>query len=241
MSERVRGVCWVVLLSLVVVIGAAEVPQSKRSREVTERIMPRLNRDLSARGFAYGAEIFLRILKASHELELWLKKGDQFQLFRTYQIHYFSGTLGPKLREGDRQAPEGFYYVPPSRMNPYSRYHLSFNLGYPNRYDRAYGRTGSALMVHGGKVSIGCFAMTDERIEEIYSLADAALRNGQRFFRVHVFPFRMTRENLERHRGSRWDTFWENLREGYDYFERHKNPPNVEVRNRRYIFEAASD
>jgi murein L,D-transpeptidase YafK len=149
-----------------------------------------------------------------------------------------SGGLGPKLRQGDRQAPEGFYYVAPANMNPNSRFHLSFNIGYPNAYDRALGRTGSAIMVHGSWFSTGCFAMTDIKIEEIYALADAALRNGQRFFRLHVFPFRMTTRNLQRHAGSEWAEFWENLKDGYDFFESTKVPPNVLVRGGKYVFQA---
>ena len=174
-------------------------------------------------------------------MEVWLKGSDKFELFRTYHVEAMSGQLGPKLREGDRQAPEGFYFVTPSRMNPRSRFHLSFNLGYPNAYDRAHGRTGSALMVHGNKVSIGCFAMTDAKIEEIYALADASLRNGQRFFRVHCFPFRMTEDNMGKHTKSKWYSFWENLKDGYDFFEKVKQPPNVLVRDKKYLFEQAKD
>lgn len=196
-----------------------------------------MSRELKVHQLELGSPIFIRIFKESKELEVWVKKGDRFQLFKNYPIHYFSGTLGPKLKEGDRQAPEGFYYVSASRMNPNSRFHLSFNLGYPNKYDRGLGRTGSALMVHGNTVSIGCFAMTDPLIEEIYTLADQALRNGQKFFRVHIFPFRMTEENMVRHRNSKWIEFWKNLKTGYDYFEKSWSPPNVEVENKVYTFE----
>lgn len=135
-------------------------------------------------------------------------------------------------------APEGFYYVTPKQLNPYSSYHLSFNLGYPNAYDRAHKRTGSALMVHGNCVSIGCYAMTNEKIEEIYTLVHSALENGQSFFRVHVFPFKMTTENMNNHKDSQWFEFWSNLKQGYDYFENHNHvPPNVMVQNSTYIFE----
>ena len=121
-----------------------------------------------------------------------------------------------------------FFQLPPQPR--------SFNLGYPNAYERARGRTGNALMVHGNCVSIGCYAMTDERIEEIYSLCDAALQNGQRFFRVHCFPFRMTEANMKRHSRSKWITEWQNLKTGYDWFEQHKRPPNVAVQKTKYIF-----
>jgi murein L,D-transpeptidase YafK len=153
-------------------------------------------------------------------------------------VCYYSGDFGPKVRTGDNQSPEGFYFVQPRQLNPNSRFYLSFNLGYPNAYDRAHGRTGDALMVHGNCVSIGCYAMTDRSIEEIYALADAALRNGQAFFQVHVFPFRLTAEKLFRHRESRWYTFWQNLKEGYDSFEETARPPNVSIKNKRYVFDA---
>jgi murein L,D-transpeptidase YafK len=218
-----------------------EVPSSQRSRKATARVAPALIRDLGRNGLALGSPIFIRLFKAERELEVWVKEGAAFKLFRTYSIVAMSGRLGPKLREGDRQAPEGFYFVTPARMNPNSRFHLSFNLGYPNTYDRAHKRTGSALMVHGNRVSIGCFAMTDTKIEEIYCLADAALRNGQKFFRVHCFPFRMAKENMTKQRKSKWISFWENLKVGHDSFELTKQPPNVVVRNKKYVFEKAKD
>ena len=177
------------------------------------------------------------MFKESKELELWVQNEDRFVLFRTYPICRASGKLGPKQRIGDLQSPEGFYFVTPGQMNPASRFHLSFNLGYPNTYDRYYRRTGSALMVHGSCVSAGCYAMTNAGIEEIYAVADAALRNGQPFFRVHVFPFRMTVQSMGAHGDSDWRGFWENLKEGFDLFERTGRPPNVEIKNGRYVFE----
>lgn len=213
------------------------VSSNRRSLNAIARVAPSLIRDLESSDLAYGSPVFIRIFKEEKELEVWVKKEEAFKLFRTYSIVAMSGHLGPKLREGDRQAPEGFYFVTPSRMNPNSRFHLSFNLGYPNRYDRAHSRTGSALMVHGNQVSIGCFAMTDPKIEEIYALADAALRNGQKFFRIHCFPFRMTADNMKKHGESKWIAFWQNLKTGYDFFEKTRQPPNVEVRDKKYFFE----
>jgi murein L,D-transpeptidase YafK len=213
-----------------------QVSSTSRSREAAARVAPALIRDLRAMGLEYGAPIFIRILKEERKLELFVEGDESYRLFRSYAIVACSGRLGPKLREGDRQAPEGFYFVTPARMNPRSRFHLSFNLGYPNRFDRAHGRTGSALMVHGGKASIGCYAMTDAKIEEIYAMADAALRNGQKYFRVHCFPFRMTAENLRRHRRSKWLPFWKNLKQGYDQFEHTSRPPNARVRRGKYTF-----
>jgi murein L,D-transpeptidase YafK len=218
---------------------AQEIPSSTRSREAISRVKPTLQEELSNAGLKWGRPIFIRIFKQTKELEVWLKFEDHFKLFKTYKIcTYGRGGLGPKIREGDAKAPEGFYYVTAARMNPVSTFHLAFNIGYPNRYDRNHNRTGNRIMVHGSRVSMGCYAMTDEGIEEIYALAEAALRNGQRFFRVHVFPFRMTKENMKRHISQEWRGFWKNLKEGYDFFEEKGHiPPNVEVSNRRYIFE----
>ena len=211
-------------------------PRSDRSAAATKRVRPVLEAALRVKGLRWDAPVFIRIFKEEKELELWIDDGKQFKHFKTWPICKYSGTLGPKLKEGDGQAPEGFYFVPRSRMNPRSRFHLSFNLGYPNAYDRAHKRTGSALMVHGNCVSIGCYAMTDERIEEIYSLCDAALMNGQRFFRVHAFPFRMTEANMKRHGVSKWINEWKNLKGGYDWFEKAKRPPNVIVSGKQHLF-----
>ncbi|MGV6802445.1 MAG: L,D-transpeptidase family protein [bacterium] len=162
------------------------------------------------------------------------KQGGPFDLLRVYPICAYSGTLGPKQKEGDRQAPEGFYTVTLSALNPHSRYHLSFNLGYPNQYDRAHGRTGSYLMVHGNCVSIGCYAMTDEGIEEIYKLVEASLNSGSKQVSIHIFPFHMTPENLNKHSTSVWLDFWQNLQEGYDWFDRNRYPPRIAVVQKRY-------
>ncbi|MEA3419183.1 MAG: murein L,D-transpeptidase family protein [Campylobacterota bacterium] len=192
---------------------------------------------LSELGAKIGDPVFIRIFKYMAELEIWIKVGENYELLQTYTICRQSGYLGPKLKEGDRQGPEGFYFVTKSRLNPNSKFHLSFNLGYPNEYDRAYHRTGSALMVHGDCVSIGCFAMTDEKIEEIYELVEQALENGQKLVRVHIFPFRMNSEKMLQYSDNQWFDFWTNLKEGYDYFEEKQLPPNVEVEQKRYVFE----
>ena len=215
-----------------------DLPTSPRARAAADNVRGSLARDLTDMGLRYGNPVFIRILKEEAELELFVQEAGRktFKLFRTYKIAAMSGHLGPKEREGDLQAPEGFYYVPPHRMNPNSRFHLSFNLGYPNTYDRLHGRDGSHLMVHGNRVSVGCFAMTDPKIEEIYTLCHAALANGQRFFRVHSFPFRMTGERMEQARSDRWHSFWKNLRQGYDFFQQHRFPPDVQVTGKHYIF-----
>lgn len=216
----------------------SKIPSSNRSRRAIARVEPELKEEFEKKKIQYEAPIFIRIFKESKELELWVKTENQFNLFKTYEIcTYGIGTLGPKVRQGDGQAPEGFYFVTPQRLNPVSAFHLSFDLGYPNFYDRIHKRTGGNLMVHGSCVSIGCFAMTDVVIEEIYAIADVSFRNGQSFFRVHIFPFRMNSKNMETYKQSEWIEFWNNLKEGYDFFEKYKTPPNVEVRNKKYIFE----
>lgn len=188
-----------------------------------------------------GRPVYLRVVKNGNrkgELECWLEDPGtkRFELFKTYRIAFFSGELGPKTKEGDNQAPEGFYSISRSRMNPSSSYHLSMDIGYPNELDRSLGRTGGLLMIHGKSVSIGCFAMSDASVEQLYTLVDAALKGGQPFVRVHCFPFRMTDGNLDGHGGSEHADFWRNLREGWDWFETHRRPPEVRVRGGKYVF-----
>lgn len=215
-----------------------KVPDSHRSNATVNSVTPLLKQKLKQAHLSFGAPIFIRIFKKEKILELWIKKTHQYQLFKTYRIcTYGQKGLGPKIKQGDGKAPEGFYFVAPSSLNPNSNYHLSFNLGYPNQYDQAHKRTGSALMVHGGCVSIGCYAMTDDAIDEIWTIAQAAFKKGQPFFRVHIFPFKMTPHNMRRYRYSVWYPFWRNLKEGYNFFEKNGSlPPNVEVENKRYVF-----
>ncbi len=194
-----------------------------------------LDSRLAAHGVAPGAPVFIRIFKLEFELELWMKRGDRFHLFATYPICRWSGALGPKLREGDWQAPEGFYTVDAKALNPHSRWHRAFNLGFPNGLDQAHGRTGSYLMVHGGCSSIGCYAMTDPVIDEVWRLVTAALQRGQRHFHVHIFPFRMSEENLARRRQEPWAGFWRDLKPGYDLFEAMRLPPRISVCQGRYV------
>lgn len=196
--------------------------------------LDKLDARLTAQNLSLGAPIFVRIFKREFELEIWMRKGARFERFATYPICNWSGALGPKLQEGDKQSPEGFYTVDQRQLNPKSNYHRSFNLGFPNAFDRAQGRTGSFLMVHGACASVGCYAMTDAVIDEIWKIVTAALGNGQKRFHVHVFPFRMTPENLVRYREMPWGDFWQDLKRGYDAFETAKLPPRVSVCNGRY-------
>ncbi|WP_420392512.1 L,D-transpeptidase family protein [Acuticoccus sp.] len=201
-----------------------------------------LERRIERMDMRVSSPILLRIFKEESQLEVWKEDRDgQFQRLKTYEICAWSGKLGPKLKEGDRQAPEGFYRVGPAQMHPKSSYHLAFNLGFPNTFDRSHGRTGSHLMVHGDCSSRGCYAMDDQNIEEIYALAREAFAGGQRSFQVQAFPFRMTPENLARHAESEHLAFWEMLKEGADHFEVTKRVPSVEVCDRRYVFNASAE
>jgi murein L,D-transpeptidase YafK len=195
---------------------------------------------LAEKGFANGAQMFIRIFKSESELEVWLEKNGRFEHFATYPICHWSGTLGPKQREGDKQTPEGFYTITSRQLHHVGRWPRSLNLGFPNAFDQAMGRSGSYILVHGGCSSVGCFAMTNPVIGEIYDLAAAALRGSQRHIPAHVFPFRMTEDNLSKYSTSEWASFWANLKEGYDSFERTRQPPRVSVCSNRYNVEHAS-
>jgi len=209
-----------------------------REKDAIKRNSPKLEKALARLNLKLGSPVFIRIFKESRELEVWVQQtsSKKFKFFKTYPIAAMSGTLGPKTKEGDHQAPEGFYWVKRSQMKPDSRFHLAFNIGYPNSYDQTHNRTGSFIMVHGNRVSIGCFAMTDLGIEEIYTLCACALNQGQPFFRVHSFPFRMTSDRLKKEETSPHFAFWKNLKAGYDIFENTHVPPNVTVKNKTYQF-----
>jgi murein L,D-transpeptidase YafK len=196
---------------------------------------PRLDDALAKKALSFGSSVYIRIFKEEAELEVWLQNGTKYEPFKTYPICRLSGTLGPKQREGDAQSPEGFYSVTPAKLNPQSQYHMAFDIGYPNAYDRSLGRTGGLIMVHGKCVSIGCFAMTDDGIEEIYSLAAGAFAKRQASIPVHVFPFRMTPENTKRHADSTWAEFWSDLKNGYDAFEATHVPPEVSFQRGHYL------
>ena len=201
--------------------------------------------------FNAGAPAFVRIFKKESELELWLKVNGRYSLYRTFPICKWSGRLGPKVREADYQSPEGFYSVSAKQLNPHSNYHLAFNVGYPNAFDKQNGRTGGLVMVHGNCKSVGCFAMTDPGVEEIYRFVSAALAGGQREVPVHIFPFRMTETAIEKetavasgilsfmateNHSQQWSGFWRNLKEGYDLFERTGEPPTAYACGDHYAF-----
>jgi murein L,D-transpeptidase YafK len=195
--------------------------------------------EIESKNMDRDAPILVRTFKEESELEVWKQdRTGRFALLKTYPICRWSGELGPKIREGDRQAPEGFYNITPGQMNPNSQYYLSFDLGYPNAYDRAHGRTGSQLMVHGDCSSRGCYSMTDEQIAEIYALGRDAFFGGQQAFQVQAYPFRMTPKNLAKHRTNPHMAFWKMLKEGNDHFEVTGLEPKINVCEKRYVFDA---
>jgi murein L,D-transpeptidase YafK len=202
--------------------------------------LDRLDARLKAAGVELGVPVHLRIYKLESESELWVQKDRRFERFATYPICLWSGRLGPKLKEGDWQAPEGFYTVAKDALNPHSDHHRSFNLGFPNVYDRGKGRTGSLIMVHGDCSSVGCYAVTNGVVDEIWRFVTASLENGQKRIPVHAFPFRMTESNAWVHSGDKWSGFWADLKKGYDLFEQSRLPPVVSVCNGRYAFEEGS-
>lgn len=192
---------------------------------------------LSEIGSSPGDPMVIRVYKESSELEVWKRtRTGEYALLKSYPICKWSGELGPKVREGDYQSPEGFYDVTPALMNPKSAYWLSFNVGFPNAFDQAWGRTGTNLMVHGDCRSVGCFAMTDAGIKEIFALARETFRGGNRSFQIQLLPFRMTDTNMVANAASPHAAFWANLKEGTDIFDATKQPPTVAVCDGRYVF-----
>lgn len=225
-----------ILCILATVISCAQEQSPDRAAKAIESNEPVLRAEYREAGLTYGSVVFFRIFKQSNEFEVWVKSDSIYRLFKTYHICYYSGSLGTKTREGDGQAPEGFYEITRSSMNPLSSYHLSFNIGYPNRYERRKGYTGSAIMVHGYCVSIGCYAMGDDQIEEIWTIMSKAFQSGQSVIQLHIFPFRMSAENMLVHSDHGWNSFWSNLQEGYLYFETNRIPPKVSLANGKYCF-----
>jgi murein L,D-transpeptidase YafK len=206
-----------------------------------EPLSKEMTAELERKQMPVSSPILIRIFKEEAELEVWKKdSSDNYALLKTYPICRWSGDIGPKIKEGDRQAPEGFYQITPGLMNPNSNYYLAFNLGFPNTYDRANDRTGAFLMVHGDCSSRGCYAMTDEQIGEIFALGRDSFQGGQKSFQVQAFPFRMTPVNMAKHRNSPHMAFWRMIKKGYDHFEVTRQEPKVDVCEKHYVFDAES-
>jgi len=239
-SGYLRGLMTCAALAAVVALAGCE-SDGLYSGKAMKSLSPEMVAALQQKNMPSESPILVRLFKQEAELEVWKQDaGGRYDLLKTYPICRWSGELGPKIREGDRQAPEGFYNITPAQMNPNSQFYLAFNMGYPNTFDKAHGRTGAHLMVHGDCSSRGCYAMTDDQIGEIYALARESFFGGQRSFQVQAYPFRMTPANFAKHRNNPHIPFWRMLKEGSDHFEISRQEPKVDVCEKRYVFNADS-
>ncbi|MFT5467437.1 MAG: murein L,D-transpeptidase YafK [Verrucomicrobiales bacterium] len=213
---------------------------SEKAAAAAARTKPVLEADMKGLGLRLGDPIFIRIFKETNELEVWVEKPDrsEFELYSVYRICKRSGTLGPKRKPNDGQAPEGFYFMIHQNLDPASRNHLALDLGFPNQFDRALGREGIAT-IHGGCEASSGFAMTDKVIEDLFTLAAVSLESPPNFFHVHCFPFRMTDARMDQavQENPSLINFWANLKEGFDYFEIVRRPPNTTLLDGVYVFE----
>jgi murein L,D-transpeptidase YafK len=241
-SSLARALLTSVALIASVLLAGCDTDQASlaTNAKANQPVPPKLLAAMTEKDMDLQSPILVRLFKQEAELEVWKQtRSGQFALLKTYPICRWSGDLGPKVREGDRQAPEGFYSINPGQMNPQSAYYLSFNTGYPNAFDRALGRSGSQLMVHGDCSSRGCYAMTDEQIAEIYSLGRESFFGGQKAFQFQAYPFRMTPVNMAKHRNNPNMAFWKMIKEGNDHFEVTRQEPKVDFCEKKYVFDAA--
>jgi murein L,D-transpeptidase YafK len=237
-SPRSARLALVAAIALLVAACSEDGRLPSNSRHFVA-LSPQIEKAMAEKGMNARQPILLRAYKKESELEVWKQNASgEYELLNTYPMCRWSGQLGPKKAEGDRQVPEGFYNITPQLLNPNSAFYLSFNIGYPNAFDRAHGRNGSHIMVHGACSSRGCFSMTDEQIADIYALSREAFGGGQKAIQLQSFPFRMNAENLARYRADEHMPFWKNLKEGHDHFEVTKREPQVAVCARRYVFNA---
>jgi murein L,D-transpeptidase YafK len=239
MNSRIKGAGFLVAaLLLAGCNGSIDDIVPKAEKDLPQKLVDQMK----SKGMSTSSPIMVRLFKEEGQLEVWKQKGSGgYGLVATYPICKWSGQLGPKFTEGDRQAPEGFYTIRPSQMNPGSKYYLSFNIGFPNAYDRAHNRTGANLMVHGACSSSGCYSMNDAQVAQIYAFARDAFRGGQEAFQLQAFPFRMNAANMARYRNDPNYEFWKMLKQGYDQFEIAHLPPKVDVCEGRYVFNEVAD
>ncbi|MDQ0321656.1 murein L,D-transpeptidase YafK [Pararhizobium capsulatum DSM 1112] len=220
----------------------ADVDIKSVKNKTTYELSGKIVANMRAANMPKNSPVMIRIFKEEGALEIWKATADnRFAKLREYKICAWSGKLGPKVKEGDRQAPEGFYPLGPGQMNPNSSYYLAINTGFPNRYDQANGRHGTDLMIHGACSSSGCYSMTDEQMQEIFALARDAYKGGQQTIQLQALPFRMTAENMARHKNSPNIEFWNMLKVGYDQFEITKRPPEVNICEKKYVFNQQTD
>jgi len=210
-------------------------PDEKANQPLSSELVQKI-KDIDS---TLGAPMMMRIIKQESIMEVWKQTNSgKYALLTTFKICAYSGGFGPKVIEGDRQAPEGYYDITPSLMNKNSSYYLAFNTGFPNKFDKSYGRTGANLMVHGDCSSSGCYAMTDKEIAQIFALVRESFKGGAQSVQLEIFPFRMTPDNLARQNGNSNMAFWQNIKQGYDIFELTRQPPSWDVCARKYVFNA---
>ncbi len=216
--------------------GCSDSSGEERVRRAFDEKIEVVKAMFSAEGIAFDASyrVYFRAFKNEKTLELWVSEtaGQAFSLLKTYDICQASGGFGPKRREGDRQVPEGFYQI--NRFNPASKFHLSMGLNYPNTSDLVFAdreQPGSDIFIHGGCRSVGCLAMTDDVIKEIYLVASEAKRRGQSTIEVHIFPGKLSDENFEKLIADfpEHSNFWSRLKPGFDFFEKTKMLPRISV------------
>src|ERR1700710_2436652 len=240
-SSLVRALITSAALAASVLLGGCNSDEISlaTNAKANQPVPPKLISEMQQKDMDPQSPMLVRLFKQEAELEIWKQdRSGRFALLKTYPICRWSGDLGPKVKEGDRQAPEGFYNISPAQMNPQSAYYLSFNTGYPNAFDRALGRSGSQLMVHGDCSSRGCYAMTDEQIAEIYSLGRESFFGGQKSFQFQAYPFKMTPANMAKHRNNQHMPFWKMIKEGWDHFEVTRQEPKVDFCEKKYVFDA---
>jgi len=214
----------ILLVSLIVICLSSYSPGMIR---VSDKINPK--------------KVYIRVFKYEKELEVWVSDSIEFHLYKKYPICQLSGTFGPKRKQGDLQVPEGFYYI--NQFNPNSKYHLSLGLNYPNQSDRLLSRyrdLGGQIYIHGNCVSVGCIAMGDTAIEEIYSLAKSVTDKVE----VHIFPINYSYKSsliyIDNKIKNRKDLleFEKNIFEGYLFFEENQRLPNTTIdSNGLYLFQ----
>jgi murein L,D-transpeptidase YafK len=231
-----RPVVALAALSLAAAVSGCSDTHSSRASQPLSRQMLAL---METKGVTPSSPTLIRGFKKESEFEVWKMRPDgTYVLLKTFPICRWSGQLGPKRHEGDRQSPEGFYSITPAMMNPESHYYLSLNVGYPNAYDRAHGATGGSVMVHGICSSAGCFAMTDAQIADIYALARESFAGGQRAIQMQSYPFHMDARNLAKYRLDPNMPFWKELKKGDDHFEATKHDVSYAICGKHYMFGA---
>ena len=195
-----------------------------------------LTEEFAARGLKLGSPVFLRVYKQSSKMEVWVAQGPRYALFKTYRICRWSGGLGPKMFEGDRQSPEGLYHITAEDLIVNPRWHRAMNINYPNRFDVVNGRGGSGILIHGKCGSVGCFAIQDNNVEEVYDAVRAALQNGQVSIPVLALPFSFATYAPAVEDTLRLNEFWSDLRRADILFNRDRVPPTAWVCDGRYYF-----